>query len=64
MSLTDMCAAVVGESIQDDIELSLYEDRDESCDVDEDAEMAIMNECYEAVSEQYRGYDVILFFYV
>ncbi|THH20778.1 hypothetical protein EW146_g620 [Bondarzewia mesenterica] len=59
MTLTDLCAAVVGESIQDEVEQNLYHEEHEERDVDEDAEMAIVDECYESIPDRFRRWTLV-----
>lgn len=55
LSLTDICAAVVGENVQAEVEWTAEDDDDEE-DIEEDAERAIVDDIYEAVPSRFRRY--------
>lgn len=54
LNLTDICAAVVGENVQAEIEWTADDDEEEG--VEEDAERAIVDDIYEAVPSRFRRY--------
>lgn len=56
LSLTDICAAVVGENVQAEVEWSAEEEDDNAV---EDAERAIVEDIYEAVPSRFRRYDMV-----
>lgn len=56
LSLTDICAAVVGENVQAEVEWTAEDDDDDEEDIEEDAERAIVDDIYEAVPSRFRRY--------
>lgn len=54
LSLTDLCAAVVGEHVQAEIEWSAREKEED--DMEEDAEREIVEDIYESVPSQFRRF--------
>lgn len=56
LSLSEICAAVVGEGIQEEIIAQMGEGSDISENEEDKEEMAITNEMYEYVPMQYRRY--------
>ncbi|KAI0315232.1 hypothetical protein OF83DRAFT_1200876 [Amylostereum chailletii] len=61
VALTDMCAAVVGETIREEVEecLEARESKGEQGGGGEDAEMAVVEEVYEAVPIRFRRWTLV-----